>query len=97
LRNVFKALLQWSATKDKEPTLTYSEVLVYHYSLQSVCASLAFADTHKQATYETHKKHGQYVLSYKRNKRTTWYIIYNMRSNGNIFIKRIMSNHVTTK
>ncbi|MDR2962661.1 MAG: hypothetical protein LBU90_03340 [Bacteroidales bacterium] len=97
LRMLFKALLQWSATHANEPTLTYDEVLQYFYSLQNECALLATATTHKQPVYEVHKKYGHYVKAYKRNKRTTWYIIYNLRSNGSILIKRIMSNHITIK
>jgi hypothetical protein len=38
-----------------------------------------------------------FVNSYKRNRRTIWYFIYDITPNGDILIKKIMNNYLTQK
>jgi hypothetical protein len=40
------------------------------------------------------KKYGNYVYKYRRNPKTTWYIIYTMKDRD-IYINKIISNHIT--
>jgi hypothetical protein len=44
---------------------------------------------------EEHLKHGTYTYPYKRNQKTTWYIVYNIDLSGNIFVNKIISNYLT--
>ena len=46
--------------------------------------------------YDNHKNYGNYVYVYKRNRATTWYIIYNVIQND-VYIEKIISNHLTVE
>ena len=50
---------------------------------------------HFNTQFPAHKQYGQKVYNYKRNKRTNWYIIYNLDHHGNVYIQRIITNHIT--
>lgn len=40
-------------------------------------------------------KYGAYAHLYKRNKQTTWYLIYDVDAQSNVLVNKIVSNHVT--
>jgi hypothetical protein len=48
-----------------------------------------------KATCEDHLKHGAYAYPYKRNKKTTWYIVYDIDSSCHVFVNKIISNYQT--
>jgi len=93
--SIFRALLKWKPKKHLYPVLTLDEVVSYRNDLKEQCLSIANIENHKKPHYETHQKYGKFVISYKRNKNTMWYIIYGVKSNGDILIKKIMNNHKT--
>jgi hypothetical protein len=90
LRNIFDGLLSWEKYE-----LEYSHVVSYHNDLKNTCKILDQALYHAPCNYLQHKEFGNYVHRYRRNKNTTWYIIYNKDEYKNIFIQRIISNHLT--
>lgn len=47
------------------------------------------------STFIQHKQFGKFVYTYRRNKRTVWYFVYNIDKSDNIFVNRIFSNHNT--
>jgi mRNA-degrading endonuclease YafQ of YafQ-DinJ toxin-antitoxin module len=92
LQNILNGLLSW-----KKITLSEEFCHCYFDDIVDVCYSLDNKSVHFNAQYEDHKKFGSKVLSYNRNSQTTWYIIYNLNEDGNIFINKILSNYITKK
>ena len=91
---LFKGLLNWK-TKNKEPRMTYEGVVAYREDLYAQCLSIQNLSYREKPRYIDHSKYGNFVLSYKKNSHTTWYFIYDVTSNGNILIKKIMNNYTT--
>jgi len=75
--------------------LTYEQALTCVDDIHAVCESFAYKNMHRQSSYEIYRKYGEYVHAYKRNKATTWYIIYNIAVSNDIWIEKIISNHLT--
>jgi len=69
--------------------------LNYISDIIDVCDKLPSKTYHANAVYEMHKRYGEKVYKYSRNKNTVWYIIYNRDSWGNIFVNKIISNYLT--
>jgi hypothetical protein len=90
LDNIVIGLLEWNKI-----SLTISEVMQYVDDIVDICYLLDTAIYHHKAKYITHLKYGAYAYPYKRNKNTTWYIIYNIDSFGNLFVNKIINNHLT--
>ena len=90
LNNIVIGLLEWDKI-----TLSVSEVMQYVDDIADICYRLDNYVYHQLAKYKEHMKYGKYSYPYKRNKNTTWYIIYDMDSNNNVFINKIISNHLT--
>ena len=90
LDNILEGLLTWS-----KYTLTREFCLSYISDIVDVCDSLDSKAIHSDAFYETHKRYGKKVYKYTRNKSTTWYIIYDIDSYNNVYINKIISNHLT--
>jgi len=67
----------------------------YMRDIEKICRSLDKLSFHKRAVYDIHKRYGNYVYIYRRNRNTCWYIIYNKDLFNNIFIERIMNNYLT--
>ncbi len=88
LNEIFVGLLTW-----EKHQLEYSHVVSYMNDLKNMCTSLDRYSYHAPSTYTKHKKLGQFVYRYRRNKNTTWYIIYNKDEYNNVFIQRILSNY----
>ncbi|GHT85861.1 hypothetical protein FACS189415_4160 [Bacteroidia bacterium] len=91
---IFKGLLNWKTT-NLQPRMTYAEVVNYRNEIYIKCLSITDLEIHNTPNYADHEKFGKYVLTYKRNTRTTWYIIYDVKRNGDILIKKIMNNYLT--
>ena len=90
LDNLVTALLEWDKI-----TLSVTEVMQYVDDIVDICYQLNDSAYHQHAKYKEHLKYGTYSHSYRRNKSTTWYIIYNIDSQNNIFINKIMNNYMT--
>ena len=90
LDNLVVGLLEWEKVE-----LTVEEVMQYVDDIVEICYELDAAVYHHDATYEEHIKYGTYSYPYKRSKRTTWYIIYEINRENNIFVNRIISNYMT--
>ena len=90
LDNIVIGLLEWDKI-----TLSVPEVLRYVDDIADICYQLDGFIYHQKAKYKEHSKYGDYSYPYKRNKNTVWYIIYNIDSDNNIFINKIISNYLT--
>ena len=86
LNAIFYGLIMWT----KHP-LAPEHAMRYVDDIEKICNSLDTKSYHQRASYNIHKKFGDYVHSYKRNRNTKWYIIYNMDLFDNVFIERIMN------
>ncbi|GHT73583.1 hypothetical protein FACS189456_4160 [Bacteroidia bacterium] len=93
LRDIFDGLLQWK-TKNGHIHMDYLAVVNYVSDIRAACESVAGITFHLLTKYIDHQQYGNYVVRYKRNKRTTWYIIYNIQGND-FFIEKIMNNYQT--
>jgi hypothetical protein len=91
LDEIVVGLLEW-----EKVTLSVPEVMQYVEDIVEICYQLDNAVYHHQAKYENHLEFGSYSYPYKRNKSTTWYIIYDMDLHRNIFVNKIISNYLTT-
>jgi len=93
LQDIFEALLNWE-TENKQRIMTYETVIKYHNDILDTCESLDTVTYNRKATYSQHKKHGEYIHQYKRNSRTSWYIIYN-KLGQHVYIEKIINNYKT--
>ena len=91
LDNIYDGLLKWERFQ-----LERNTIINYVVDIVDICGKLDQLLFHKKARYKTHKKYGINVFSYKRNRNTTWYIIYNYDNSKNIItVNHIISNHTT--
>ena len=90
LDTILNGLLTW-----RKHTLTRDFCLNYISDIIDICDSLDTKTIHFNSVYETHKRYGNKVHKYSRNKSTTWYIIYDIDSFKNVYIKKIISNYLT--
>jgi len=88
LEQIFRALLAW-----KKHELEYSHVISYRNDIKKECLSLGSISHHFNSKYKEHRKIGEYVHLYKRNKNTIWYIVYDKDEHRNIYIQGIFSNY----
>ena len=94
IEEMFVGLLEWSIGDNRQPIMTFDEVWNYRNDLFNVGNSLDTLLFNTKTQYDTHKKHGQFVYRYDRNRHTQWYFIYDKTEN-NVFINKIISNHLT--
>ena len=90
LDNIVIGLLEWHKIE-----LTVDEVMQYVDDIVSICYQLDSCVHHHKATYDNHLKYGVYSYPYKRNKHTTWYIIYDINKQNSILVNKIISNYKT--
>lgn len=90
LDNIRKGLLTW-----KRFELEREFVFEYLSDLQKVCESIGTRMFHLSASYKEHQRYGKKVYRYQRNQHTTWYIIYDIDVHNNVYINKIISNHIT--
>ncbi len=72
-----------------------SQVIAYIREIRKTCDGLNKATIHKTCSYKTHQVYGRYVYRYRRTSATVWYIIYNLDSQSNIRIEKIINNYLT--
>ena len=93
LHKILSGLLSW-----QKISLNREYCLNYVPDIITVCRSIDKRTIHFNAIYSAHKQYGQKVYKYKRNRNTTWYIIYNFDKGNNIvYIQHITSNHTTVE
>jgi len=93
LANIFDGLLTW-----RKHFIEYNHAVSYHNDIKDICESLDQQDFHFDTKYRIHKQFGKKIFPYRRNKNTTWYIIYDYDKTHNIvYIQHIMPNHTTIK
>ena len=91
LSDIVVGLLLWT----KVP-ITEEHALRYADDIYLVAHTIPNLSFHRKCQYNIHQQYGEYQLKYKRNKNTTWYIIYDIEPiSGNILINKIISNHTT--
>jgi len=90
LSDILTGLISW-----KKHPLEVEHALKYVYDIRQVCDKLDIKAFHFNTRFTIHKRYGEKVHTYKRNKNTIWYIIYNLDQHGNVYIQRIISNHNT--
>jgi hypothetical protein len=90
LVSILYGLLTW-----KKHFINFEHARSYLNDIRVECYSLNSKTHHFKTTNPEHIKYGSKIHTYKRNKQTQWYIIYNVDINGNILINHITSNHTT--
>ena len=90
LDNIVINLLEW-----QKITLSITEVMQYADDIADICYQLDNSSYHYHAKYKEHLKYGKYSYPYKRNQNTTWYIIYDIDSNNDVFVNKIINNYMT--
>jgi len=90
LDDILEGLTAW-----QKHVLTHEFCLNYVLDIIDICDSIDDKPFHLNAFYEIHKRYGKKVHKYSRNRTTTWYIIYDIDSHNNVFINKIISNHLT--
>jgi hypothetical protein len=90
LDGIVAGLLEWDKI-----TLSVQEVMQYVDDIADACYQLDNAVHRSKAKFESHLKYGAYSYSYKRNKFTTWYIIYDVDSHNDVYVNKILSNYQT--
>ena len=92
LYNILTGLQKWG----KHP-LTYEHASQYVDDIVDECNALDKRYLHFSAEYPEHCDYGEFVFAYKRNQRTTWFVIYDIDDKKNIYIQKIISNYLTVK
>lgn len=88
--DIFEGLLHWDKIE-----LSVQFTQDYISELKKQCESIPSKLIHINTTYPDHKRFGEKVHRYRRNQNTIWYIIYDIDDNKNIYINKIISNHLT--
>lgn len=88
---LFLGLLVW-----EKWNFTPEKAIEYVDDIIKIGYSILDLEKHKETTYLQHKSFGTFVLPYKRNSKTTWYLIYNIVENS-VVITKIISNYQTTE
>lgn len=89
---IFEGLLSWDKIE-----LSNQFIVDYVNELRTQCESIPKKIFHNKTTYISHKRFGAKVHRYHRNNQTTWYVIYNIDDENNIFVNKIISNYITSK
>lgn len=91
LANIFDGLLTW-----KKHQIEYNHTVLYHNDIRDICETLDQTPFHFESKYRIHRQFGKKIFPYRRNRNTTWYIIYDYDKKNNIvYIQHIMPNHTT--
>jgi hypothetical protein len=90
LSDILIGLLSW-----KKHPLEVEHALKYVSDIRQICDRLDTKAYHFNTQFAIHKRYGEKVHTYRRNKNTIWYIIYNLDQHGNVYVQRIISNHNT--
>ena len=93
ISNIVIGLLLWTKV-----SISVDEAFRYVDDIKLIAYSIPELAYHQKCRYIMHKEHGEYQIKYKRNYKTTWYIIYNIDpETGDVLINKIINNHLTLK
>lgn len=92
---IFDGLLSWVSDTGMRH-MDYDHVVEYTDRLYAKFDSIDRLGTHFKARYKDHKQHGEYVYTYRKNRKTTWYAVYD-RFGADCYITRIFSNYNTRR
>ena len=95
IEDIFVGLLNWTTKDNFQPRMSFEEVWNYRSSLFDEGFDLDKLVYRFNAKFESHKKFGQYVHRFDKNKRTQWYYIYDIDEKGDIYINKITNNYLT--
>jgi len=90
-----ESLLYGLVTWEKHP-LSFEHAQLYVEDIINIVDTLDTKTFHRNAVYAIHRRYGSKIFACNRNKQTTWYIIYNLDIHGNVYINKIISNHLTS-
>ncbi len=90
LTNILYGLRNWT-----KHFVSDEQAIRYVDDISDICDHLDTKSFHFNARFIFHKRYGEKVYTYRRNKNTIWYIIYNLDQHGNVYIQRIISNYNT--
>ena len=88
MKNIFTRLVL-----GKTFALPYGEAKAYVNDIENECSAIEKCSFHYNTVRAEHRKFGQKVYTYKRNRQTEWYFIYDIDEHENIIVKRIMCNN----
>jgi len=89
LDEILQGMLNWKKIK-----LSFEHITNYISDIIDVCDKLDQTSYHANTKNQYQKLFGNKVYKYRRNKNTTWYILYNYSKYDNIvYINHITSNH----
>jgi hypothetical protein len=91
LKTIFQGLISWS-----KGALELPHALRYVNEIENACYALGNKPIHLRSRFLVHQHFGTYVFRFRRNRQTTWYIVYDIAPNGTILVNKILSNHTTT-
>lgn len=91
LIDLLYGLITW-----EKHTLSIEHTERYVDDIVDVIETISTKILHRNCKQISHLKYGKKIFSYKRNKNTTWYYIYNWDKENKIaYINKIMNNHVS--
>lgn len=93
LEEIFDGLVNW-CTANGQRHMEYSHALEYKDDLYRAFDSIDRLHYHAPARYAAHRRWGEYAHPYRRNRRTTWYGVYD-RFGADCYLNRILSNYRT--
>ena len=90
LDEIYLGLYHWDKVQ-----LSIEFLNIYIDDIIKQCYELDELSIHFNTTFSSHKRFGAKVHRYRRNNQTTWYVIYNIDDENNIFVNKIISNYST--
>ncbi len=87
---ILYGLLTW-----EKHSISIEHAQAYLNDIKSECYAIEAKTYHFKTTKPEHKQFGSKIHTYKRNKQTQWFVIYEIDSFNNILINHITSNHLT--
>lgn len=89
LKNILFGLIHWT-----KGGLEENHAHLYVEDIVSEFQKISSVKHHFPAVYTYHKLFGKYIHRYRRNNKTMWYIVYDLIEH-NIYINKVISNHLT--
>lgn len=73
----------------------YEDAVLYVEKIRDEFTKIENSIFREKSKFDRHKQYGEYIHTYKANAHTHWYIIYDISPNGDIWINKIINNHMT--
>lgn len=89
--NILHGLVTW-----KKHPLEFEHAKDYVRDIRKAADDICTKTAHKNCTYQTHKKYGEKVFTYRRKKNTQWYVIYDWDKDSHVaYVNKIINNYMT--